>query len=249
MKKFNYENTNYLKKLDALPDTFYSKYVHFLERYSKKRKSKILDVGCGTGSVLSKLGKMGFLDLSGVDVSKTFITRAKASGIRKSYVYDGLNLPFKDNYFDVIGSFNVLEHTQEPEEFLEKQILKLKRNGYLIVACPNFYTPILKTNHRRIHGLKNRLTNLMRIFYTLLISSSFSFERIPPVVKKKFEYDDDSIVVTNPIVLKNILLKNKCKIIYESGFINQDSMVSHLIDRLTPLRYMMPSCFMVAQKK
>ena len=80
------------------------------------------------------------------------------------------------------------------------------------------------------------------------MGGSVRFERIEPLVREPFEYDDDSIVVTNPIDLKKILRAKRCKIIYESGFINTTSFISRVIDKVPIFIYMMPSCFIVAQK-
>lgn len=248
MKKFNYENKTYLRKLDELGVGFYSKYIQTIRKYSKNKKIKFLEVGCGNGIVLKKLKNEGYSNLHGVDVSTLFVKTAKKKGIADIYKYDGINLPFNDSEFDIISSFNVLEHTTEPEKYLASQIKKLKQNGYLIVACPNFFTPILATNHRRIHGVKNRIINTFRIFYKFTVGGDNKFERIEPVMRRNFQYDDDSIVVTNPIDLRKILLINGCKLIYESGFINQDTKVSMFIDRISVLRFMMPSCFIVARK-
>lgn len=248
MEKFNYENKEYEDALKALPDSYYKKYLKTLVGLSSK-SSKILDVGVGSGTVLVKLSKKGFKNLYGVDVSSLFVKSSKQLGFKNVRVYDGTNLPYADNFFDVIGSFNVLEHTEKPEAFLKNQIKKLKKNGFVIIICPNFYTPVLRTNHRRIRGIQNRVTNIFRILFQAFFSKSSTFERIPPVIKEVFEYDDDSIVVTNPIQLRRVLLKNKCSIVYESGFVSTNNATSNIIDNISILRYMMPSCFIVAQKK
>lgn len=248
MKKFNYENKTYLEKLGELDHEFYKKYISNIEKLSKNKTIKILEVGCGIGTVLKELKKNGFKNLYGVDISSLFINKAKKDGLKKVYKYDGINLPFSDNTFDLICSFNVLEHTEEPEEFLKEEIKKLKRKGYIIVACPNFYTPVLKTNHRRIHGFRNRILNIGRILIKSIIKNG-KFERIPPVIKENFEYDDDSIVVTNPLDLNKFIKNNNCEVILESGFINKDDKLTKLIDKFALFRYAMPSCFVVARKK
>lgn len=247
-KQFNYENKTYLNKLNALQESFYSKYVRTVNKYANSKQIKFLDVGCGNGTVLKLLEAEGFNKLYGVDISELFVKSAAKKGLKNVLHYDGETLPFKNSFFDIIGSFNVLEHTQDPEQYLEEEIQKLKKGGFLIVACPNFFTPILKTSHRRIHGFKNRILNTCRILMRSFTGGRSRFERIEPVVKENFEYDDDSIVVTNPIDLKKILRDKNCSIVYESGFINTDSFISRMIDRLPILIYMMPSCFMVAQK-
>lgn len=247
MKKFNYENKIYLKKLNELKLSYYSKYIRYIEKYLPQKSSKFLDVGCGNGTVLKQLRDKGYGNGYGAEISELFIKSSKKKGIEKVYHYDGTKLPFKNNYFDLIGSFNVLEHTQNPEQFLKEEIGKLKNKGIIIVACPNFLSVLFPSNNRRLKGLKNKLRNLLLIISKLLVKEE-SFERMPPVIAKKFEYDDDAIVVTNMINLKYILRKNNCTIIYESGFINYDSILFRAINMFPLIRYLLPSCFVVAQK-
>lgn len=247
MGQFNYENEQYLEKLDELPDSYYSKYIANIKKNLPNKNSSFLDIGCGNGKTLSILLKEGYLNGYGCDISKLFIKQAKKNGLRNVFYYDGVKFPFKKEKFNLVGSFNVLEHVEDPEKFLSSQIVLLKKNGYIIVACPNFLSVLFFNNHRRLKGLKNKIKNLVFIFKKLTDKNS-TFEMMPPVKKKKFEYDDDAIVVTNIIDLRRILLKNNCKIIYESGFISYDKRVYKLINSIPFMKYLLPSCFVIAQK-
>ncbi len=137
MNKFDYENKVYLEKLNNLKNSYYSKYIRYIKRYLKNNESLFLDVGCGNGAVLKELHK--YKNGYGIDISKLFIKEARSKGLKNVYYYKGDRLPFKDNFFDLIGSFNVLEHTSNPDRFIKEQVLKLKPNGYLIISCPNFF--------------------------------------------------------------------------------------------------------------
>ncbi len=95
-----------------------------------------MDVGCGTGLVLKMLKDRG-VEAVGIEVSKTSVNKCKKKQLNCFY-YDGRRVPFKDKCFDVVGSFNVLEHTDNAIEFLNEQYRVLKIDGYLIVVCPNF---------------------------------------------------------------------------------------------------------------
>lgn len=247
MRKFNYENKQYLEKLNELSESYYSKYILFIKKYLKSNESLFLDVGCGSGIVLRLLKSQGYENGYGAEISKLFIKEAKSRGLSNVYHYDGTNLPFNDQKFDLIGSFNVLEHTSEPETFIKNQISKLKFKGILIVACPNFLSILFRSNHRRLKGLGRKLSNLL-IIISKLLSPVYSFERMDPVIRKKFEYDDDAIVVANLLDLKSILKKNNCRILYESGFINYDTVLFRTINAMPLARYLLPSCFIVAQK-
>jgi SAM-dependent methyltransferase len=247
MKQFDYENTQYLQKLNELPSLFYAKYISRIKQYVKTKNDVFLDVGCGNGFVLSSLAAKGYRNGHGVDISSLFIAAAKKRGVKHLYLYDGKKLPFKNNSFTLVGSFNVLEHTENPELFLREQFRTLMSGGYLLVACPNFLSAVMQSPHLRIKGMTNRIRNLFHMFVRLFVSSK-KFEKMKPIKRDIFQYDDDAIHVTNLLNLRRILLDMNCTIIYESGFIQSDSKITHFIDALPILRYMMPSCFIVVRK-
>jgi 2-polyprenyl-3-methyl-5-hydroxy-6-metoxy-1,4-benzoquinol methylase len=248
MKKFNYENQDYLDSLNRLPENYWSKYRATIKKYLKNKNSKFLDVGCGNGINLKYLNSQGYSNVYGAEVSRLFVKKAENNKIKNVYYYDGVNLPFENNFFDLIGSFNVLEHTSNPEDFLKDQVSKLKKNGALIIACPNFLSFLFLSKHRRLVGVGNKVKNFLTIIRKV-VHSSGSFERMPPVVRKNFQYDDDAIVVTNLLDLKAILNKCGCEIVYDSGFINYDTNIFRLINSIPLIRYGLPSCFVVAIKR
>ena len=50
----------------------------------------------------------------------------------------GENLPFRDAEFDLVVSFQVLEHTQIPERVLRETVRVLKPGGYIHFVVPNY---------------------------------------------------------------------------------------------------------------
>lgn len=105
-----------------------------------KKGSKILDIGCGFGNNLLPFNKNSY-KLFGTEVSKNITEIASkflnSVGVNAT-IKKGFNssLPFKDNFFDLLISINVLHY-----ENSEKNIIKalkeykrvLKKNGSLIV--------------------------------------------------------------------------------------------------------------------
>src|SRR3989344_6097785 len=136
---------NYIKYASKNPlKKFFIK--KFLERTAKVifslRSQNILDVGCGEGFVLGHLKKRGFAaNLTGVDISEEAISAGLAIfpglNLVKGSVY---NLPFADDYFDVVMCLEVLEHLAEPEKALQELVRVSKK--YCLVSVPNepFFT-------------------------------------------------------------------------------------------------------------
>lgn len=96
--------------------------------------SKILDVGCGLGFMLSGIDDKH--EKFGLEVSSFACEHAKQyAAIYNSPIEDA---PISDNSFDVVVSHHVIEHVDRPEEFLGKIKKILKNDGMLILSTPDF---------------------------------------------------------------------------------------------------------------
>jgi SAM-dependent methyltransferase len=93
--------------------------------------SRILDVGCGAGDLLNRLGKAGFTNLLGADpfIERRFVTTAGAI-IEKS------ELKEVAGRFDLIMFHHSLEHVPDPRRTLREARVRLNRDGLCIVRVP-----------------------------------------------------------------------------------------------------------------
>jgi SAM-dependent methyltransferase len=99
----------------------------------------VLDVGCNTG-----YGTLGFLGTArrivGVDVSERAIEVARAAapdGRPEFLVIDGITLPFDDDTFDLVVSFQVIEHIEDPVPYL-REIRRVARPAATVLfTTPN----------------------------------------------------------------------------------------------------------------
>ncbi|WP_303311174.1 pseudaminic acid biosynthesis-associated methylase [Hymenobacter sp. BT730] len=74
-------------------------------------ESRILEVGCNTGMQLTGLQQAGFQNLYGVELQPYAVERAKEFTQHVNIVQgSGFDLPFKDNFFDVVCTNGVLIH-------------------------------------------------------------------------------------------------------------------------------------------
>lgn len=114
-----------------------------LQNIITSKTKKCLDVGCGYGRIAEKIAKQcPQVFIYGVDISSTFVSlfnnKLKKRG--KAYVSDIRNLPFKDNFFDVIWvvvSFMYLEKNSDQEKGMRELFRVLKPDGKLILIEPN----------------------------------------------------------------------------------------------------------------
>ena len=108
--------------------------AEFVQRFGDGKD--VLEVGCGTGLVLSRLAAFA-RSARGVDLSPGMLEKARARGLD---VLEGsaLKLPFPDASFDVTCSFKVLAHVPEIDEALS-EMARVTRPGGSVIA--EFYNP------------------------------------------------------------------------------------------------------------
>jgi 2-polyprenyl-3-methyl-5-hydroxy-6-metoxy-1,4-benzoquinol methylase len=98
---------------------------------------KILDLGCGAGDTLMLLKEVGW-DVYGMDIDANAIKVAHARGLKNVSLgaYEDMK-KYRNNYFDVIRLYHVIEHLNDPADFFALAYTKLKPGGELILGTPN----------------------------------------------------------------------------------------------------------------
>lgn len=243
--KFNYENAGYLKMLDKIDISHYGKYLSDIFKYSKK-DDDILEVGCGNGSVINELSKIGYKNIFGCDISRLFIDECLKKKINAK-LYNGKELPYKDKSFNLVSSYTVFEHVDNPQFFLCEKIRVLKDGGIFILACPNFLSVLYDNPRPNMTGFVNRLNNFIKIFNIYFFDKNDKFEKMNPINRKNFKPDDDAIVRTNLVQLERFIKKKGLTIIYSSGFMTKHD---NFIEKIGTgyLRFFLPSCYIIAKK-
>jgi ubiquinone/menaquinone biosynthesis C-methylase UbiE len=101
-----------------------------------KENQKFLEIGCGNGATSKYMAKKYHLNVTGTDVDSEQIQLAQKNiddipNVRFLEA-DATNLPFEDNDFDIILSFQVLHHISNWLDALEEIKRVLKPKGYFI---------------------------------------------------------------------------------------------------------------------
>lgn len=101
----------------------------------KKERRSFLEVGCGTGIVLTQLQTLGF-DATGLDVNEAAITYAKKRCPEARLIRQSIYSFTSPVRFRAIGAFDVLEHQSRDTEFLKRCYGLLEDNGMLFLTVP-----------------------------------------------------------------------------------------------------------------
>lgn len=96
--------------------------------------SKVLDVGCFDGLFLNSLPR-GYQRF-GIEIHEAAGNKAKESGINL-VGRDFAEFPEKKSHYDVVASFDVIEHTLNPLDFLKDMAEATRDGGYIIVSTGN----------------------------------------------------------------------------------------------------------------
>ena len=112
-----------------------------------KSEMSILDVGCGTGSILRSLRQRGFCNVHGLELSEYAVRRLSDEGIAMSKG-SLLNMPFPAATFDAAIASEVLEHVILRSRFLRELMRVVKPFGRILIFVPdNCLGPIDEPEH------------------------------------------------------------------------------------------------------
>lgn len=115
--------------------------VDYISKYINLKNKIFLDIGAGYGALVLEAAKRGAKGSIGVepDLFDEATEQIKKSKFNVKYVSgSGENLPFQDNYFDVIHT-NAIEHFNDPKKSISEMIRVLKPGGKLILLIGNFW--------------------------------------------------------------------------------------------------------------
>lgn len=121
-------------KRKIISDILYEHIRVINEEIKLHKNKKILDIGCGTCE-FTKLLNINNNKVYGLDIDD--FRNKKFSKNIKFKKYDGNIFPFKDNTFDLITSFDVIEHIENDINFVRETFRILKPNGKVFFLTPN----------------------------------------------------------------------------------------------------------------
>ncbi len=110
------------------------KYLTVIRKF--KKKGKLLDLGCAMGFLIEEANQWNY-DAYGVDISEYAVNIAKKlvgnNRISMGKVEDLDMVLGKNNSFDIVTMFDLIEHLENPKEVLKKVAKVMNKDGILVI--------------------------------------------------------------------------------------------------------------------
>ncbi len=177
----------------------------FINRLDIPKESKILEIGCAVGNLCNELSKMNFTDITGIDISDAAINYGKNKYPHLNISsYEGINLNFSDETFDILLSFDVVEHITDIDSHFQEAVKILRPSGRYIFQTPNILSnSVFETIRCKGKMTWKRYHPSLQFSFSLkkkLMQSGFKrveFVKISPLTEYK--------LVSIPIILRYML--------------------------------------------
>ena len=135
----------YISLRDYLPEDHSSQQsLHrYIEKFFAKhpKSAKVLDLGCGEGNSIDFFRRLDEdITWHGVDIENSPEVRQRVRESDLFSSFNGVDLPYPENYFDLIFCHQVLEHVRYPDALISDAFRVLKPNG-LFVGSVSYLEP------------------------------------------------------------------------------------------------------------
>jgi SAM-dependent methyltransferase len=97
---------------------------------------RILDIGCGTGTMLGYLDRYG--QAEGIDADPDAIHYCRRRGVDRVQLVEPGPLPFESSSFDLVTILDVLEHAEDDAGMLAETRRILRPGGLALISVPAY---------------------------------------------------------------------------------------------------------------
>ena len=161
-----------------VPDVQHGELVHaeHLARYLVAARlapgRRVLDVACGEGYGTEMLVRGGAQTATGVDLDGPTVKRARERYSAEFHQADIAALSFDDDSFDLVVSFETIEHVQDADAALSELGRVLAPGGLLLISTPNTHEYLVDNefhtrefSHEEFAALLAERFPSVRLFY------------------------------------------------------------------------------------
>jgi len=200
------------EKFDTIEQ--YVEYLKHLAAYALFTKEfvagkKVLEIGCGTGYGADYLSKSAS-NIVAIDIREGGISYCQDKYGKDNLIFmqaDGLKLPFKNESFDVVLSFQVIEHI-EPKmvlNYLSEIKRVLKRDGVFLISTPNSRLRLLpfqkpwNPEHVKEYNDEELKKLLSEVFEEVKVYGLYGSDEIQAIECNRVKQSPLKVYVINPL--------------------------------------------------
>ena len=178
-----------------------------LSRVSNNQNTKILNVGAGTGEDISSISKFG--NVYAIDIDAKSLVLIPDSSVVEKKTADACNISYKNNFFDIVVAFDVIEHVKDDQKMIDEVHRVLKPQGSFIFTAPAFNF-LFGAHDRALHHHrrynKKMVHQLFKNYEQKKLGHWFFFLFFPAVVKRLLsKKGSSSSMQTIPALMNNFL--------------------------------------------
>ena len=137
-----------------------ARYQALVAKYIKPH-FKILDLGCGRGGIVERLGTAG--KWMGIDPDWNSLKLHRRPVLLRCCA-DAKKLPIAKHSFDMVVSSWVMEHLSEPGHVFSEIVRVLRPGGHFFFLTPNVKHPIPRLSHSLINNLAAQRVLVQRLY-------------------------------------------------------------------------------------
>lgn len=188
-------------------------WIKYLSRM--RLRGRLLDLGCGEGFFLEEAEKC--YETQGADISDYAVKKAKKRcKATRLCVKDAKHLDFPSKHFDIIVSFDLMEHIDEPSVTIKQCNKILKNGGILLISVPNLQSLGRSLKRQDWFGYRDRthISLLSRNEWTRLLQEG-GFETVEVL------YDglwDSPYLPGIPRIVQHLVFKFPSALLFFLGF-------------------------------
>lgn len=182
--------------------------IESLQKLSYSKKSKLLDIGCGTGRNIQAFNNL--MEAHGIDMSFAAIKFCKQRGLTTVTKSSAAKTSFKEHSFSVITALDIIEHTDD-QAVLKECWRLLKPGGTLIVTVPAYQWAWSKWDEVLHHQRRYTSQSLKAVltqqgFKLKKLSYVYSFLLLPVLIIRKIKSLNSKDKYSSDFALSNQLI-------------------------------------------
>jgi SAM-dependent methyltransferase len=133
--------------------------LNLIRRYVRLEGARVLDIGCGIGTYVRKLGELAERAY-GIDIDRARVAQGNTGSLALAVSEE---LPFATGAFDMVLLNEVIEHVRDDRRTLEEACRVVRPGGSVVIYAPNRLYPF--ETHGVYVGERYRFGNIPLVNY------------------------------------------------------------------------------------